>query len=420
MTQVQEGILPLKKSNPIINNVEPFTYYYNYGQTYNHQNPDPHWYNLPAKGGKYTICGHLWKGEYKGCLNVSGHALNPKTAGKIHLRKIGASCYRMECPICYKKAIARASWNIGRKFMRMPAYNHILDTNKKQKTLSGTNVTTYEVKKRERVKSPEDRTPYGKPIHLVISPNRTDALLSQTVVGHKKLMKIARRIAKKIGFNGGCMIFHPWRSKKETLQADAEPGIEINLDTGVVNHENLNLYIDKHGIGANTEWHVSPHFHLIGYAKDCIDGVKVAQQYAKTGWISVNLGVRKSVTHTAFYQLTHCGVKKGEHTVIWFGIMSNGKGWFSKNALEPLQVKPAQCPECSEDLKNYIWTGDNDKTPLADEPEGKYWIKAQDIDLYQEVRKLHADYIVEENTALDDLNYISYPLPEDPPDKYKS
>ena len=100
--------------------------------------------------------------------------------------------------------------------------------------------------------------------------------------------------------------------------------------------------------------------------------------------------------------------------------MSNGKGWFSKNALEPLQVKPAQCPECSEDLKNYIWTGDNDKTPLADEPEGKYWIKAQDIDLYQEVRKLHADYIVEENTALDDLNYISYPLPEDPPDKYKS
>ena len=111
--------------------------------------------------------------------------------------------------------------------------------------------------------------------------------------------------------------------------------------------------------------------------------------------------------------------RAGEHTVTWFGMMSNGKGWFSENAIEPLPKKPAQFPECSEDLKNYIWTGDKDKTPLVDEPEGKYWIKAQDIDKYQEVGKLHADYIVEEETTLDDHNYKSYPFSGDFHDESK-
>ena len=90
--------------------------------------------------------------------------------------------------------------------------------------------------------------------------------------------------------------------------------------------------------------------------------------------------------------------------------MSNGKGWFSANALPEPDRKEVECPECNQPLKRYIWVGDGDP-PLKKEPEGVYWVDA--IDGFIEVGKLHAEYQITKDSRLDDPAYMSYPQPPD-------
>jgi len=379
----------------------PFPYKKNlvYGDVHDIKKPDLDWFFMPGSGKQYAFCGQMWEGEYKGCLNLQGHQLNMETNGKIMLQKIAASCGRFECPVCFEKAAVKEAWAIARKFMRMPAYDPMYDKVK------------HRTRARRRVSYPESRTPFGKPIHLMISPSRTDGVTSDTAKNHKKLMAKVRKIAKKVGFDGGCMIYHPWRSTKEGPKdyGDKGEGIEINLETGGADLAAIRAYYKAQGLNLN-EWYFSPHFHLIGYAKNGIDGAAVAANYEETGWVVVNLGVRKSVVATAHYQLSHAGIHRHLHTVTWFGVMSNGKGWFSENALPEIKQKGAECPECKRPLKRYIWKGEGDP-PLKREPEGTYWIDT--LDGFIEVGKLHAEYQITEDTDLTDGIYLTYPLPPD-------
>lgn len=156
----------------------------------------------------------------------------------------------------------------------------------------------------------------GRPIHYMVSPPRRLWGLDP-----RKLRRKAYIISKKTGFLGGSCIFHPFRLE----------------------------------IGSN-RWYFSPHFHFIGYG--WISGKKVAEIYASKGWISKNIGIRKTVFGTAYYQLTHAGVWYGEnrrHSVTWFGVLSYNKLMIPKRV-----SKPVACPYCGSKMVTLIWIGEGD------------------------------------------------------------
>jgi len=138
--------------------------------------------------------------------------------------------------------------------------------------------------------------------HIVVS---TPSWLYKKPV--PELRKAVREILKEIGCIGGTMIFHPYRFNRDSRR-----------------------------------WYFSPHFHIIGFG--WILGTNVTQIYKKQGWIAKNLGFRDSVFSTFYYQLSHCGVKKRSHALIWFGDLSYCKLKVEK---EP---DSSVCPACKRKL----------------------------------------------------------------------
>ena len=120
----------------------------------------------------------------------------------------------------------------------------------------------------------------------------------------------AIRIAKRAGMIGGCLIFHPYRQDDD-----------------------------------NKLWRWSPHFHIIGYGW-------INPVYKETGWIVRNHRVRNNLGATAYYQLSHAGVKEGHHVITWFGTLS----WAALRLPREI-VEPETCPICGSRLKPLIWQG---------------------------------------------------------------
>ena len=167
----------------------------------------------------------------------------------------------------------------------------------------------------------------GRIIHFIVSPPRSLWFLSV-----KKMRCKAYRVAKKVGFKGGSCIFHPYRK---------------------------DFFTNK--------WYFSPHFHMIGHG--WIHSVK--EEYEKNGWVAKNLGVRKSIQGTAFYQLSHAGVHKRHHTITWFGHVA-----YNNFKAEPLpKPDPELCPWCKNELQKVVWEGIGDN-PLPDEV-GTYFVRAR-------------------------------------------
>jgi len=215
-----------------------------------------------------------------------------------------------------------------------------------------------------------------------------------------------KKYVKKIGFWGGCSIFHPYRSDKETKPIVLDEGVAFK-SVNNFNPRELQQYMKQIiGIDVNC-WYISPHFHLIGYGN--IDGLKVADLYSKTGWIFKNVGVRRSVLGTAFYQLTHAGVVKGTNIVNWIGGMANSQdSWINRYGYDPLDVKKriSRCPYCDTALKKLVWMAEEDP-PLMNEPEGGYLIDF--ITGFAEVFELNSDRVVTETSRIDDYEYAQNP-----------
>lgn len=149
------------------------------------------------------------------------------------------------------------------------------------------------------------------PIHLTISVPKKDWYLKYDVLKRK-----AQLYALESGFRGGAVIFHPYRQEK-----------------------------------LSKRWYYSPHFHLLGFG--WIEGTENIE--ARTGWIVKNLGARKSVRATAFYQLSHCGIVEGKHVVTWFGDLSYNRF----NCPNGIPDK-AKCPICGGDLLPVKYIGDEE------------------------------------------------------------
>jgi hypothetical protein len=146
-----------------------------------------------------------------------------------------------------------------------------------------------------------------KPIHLMVSVPCSDWGLSLT-----EMRKKAYRALKRVHCLGGALLYHPKRERPDH------------------------------------SWYFSPHFHIIGYGWI----LDVRQNYVETGYIVKNIGIRKTVEGTLFYQMSHCGISPKHHSITWFGALSYGK----LHVKQELDEDPT-CPLCHQRLKRLIWVG---------------------------------------------------------------
>jgi len=100
----------------------------------------------------------------------------------------------------------------------------------------------------------------------------------------EELRKDMRKLCKRAGLRGGLDVVHPFRCK-------------------------------------DSKWFFSPHFHVLAYG-----WVKGTENiFKEKGWVIKNLGLRKSIKGTISYILSHAGIKKRRHTLIWWGELSYRK-----------------------------------------------------------------------------------------------
>jgi hypothetical protein len=147
-----------------------------------------------------------------------------------------------------------------------------------------------------------------KPIHLIVSVPEADYGLSVPEMREK-----VYRALKRVHCLGGMMIYHSKRERK-----------------------------------SDGSWYFSPHFHIVGYG--WIQDVR--KNYLESGYIVKNVGIRKTVEGTIFYQLSHCGISAKHHAVSWFGALSYGKLHVRYDEKED-----PMCPICHERLRRLLWIG---------------------------------------------------------------
>lgn len=261
-------------------------------------------WSLPGHGEPYHDCGETL---VFGCLDVEAHSqacLDKDVIGKVFLDLRKRACLRAICPICYEKWAGKEAHKIEYRLSQWRSS--------------------------------------GKAIHLMISVPRNLWHIPLEDL-RPKIYKVARRV----GFFGGSCIVHPFRQRCDYCGSPKDTFTESCLNCG---HSHF-------------KWVFSPHFHLIGFG--WIRGNRVKEQYEKSGWITKNLGIRSSVFSTAHYQLSHCGIKEGKHSVTWFGRLA-----YNKLKVVPEIVEKRTCPLCGADLVSLLWVGGG-LCPY--EAEGEYY-----------------------------------------------
>ena len=88
-------------------------------------------------------------------------------------------------------------------------------------------------------------------------------------------------------------------------------------------------------------WYPRIHFHVVGFG--WLD--HIVENYKKSGWVVKNKGERNSNYGTIRYILSHAGIKKGYHTLTWFGDLS-----YSKLIMPKYENELNLCPYCSEKM----------------------------------------------------------------------
>jgi len=144
--------------------------------------------------------------------------------------------------------------------------------------------------------------------HIILSP---PAWLLNVPIS--ELRKEAYKILKNVNAKGGCLIAHPFRAYKQT-QLDGQ---------------------------IKSIWYPRIHFHVVGFG--WLD--HIVENYKKSGWVVKDKGVRESNYGTIRYILSHAGIKKGYHTLTWFGDLS-----YSKLSMPKYENVANLCPYCSEKM----------------------------------------------------------------------
>lgn len=255
-------------------------------------------WTFPGHGVKpYPTCGEY---AFKGCLDQTAHP------GQAFVKRIKHNCGRAGCPVCSPKWLVETTKKIAHR---------LAEASKLFRKWGW---------RRHR------------PIHVTVSLPRSewDGCLDMDKYG--KTRRKAQQIAKKAGFNGGSIIFHPYRERC----ADCGGTIQFKKRGCIVCRSE------------DVVWYYSPHFHLFGFGWI----VNTKELHASTGWLVKNHGIRSSIDATAYYQLTHCGLHEAKHTVTWFGVMHH-----SKLKIDPPEDEGGgadnECPICFKRLRFVRYEG---------------------------------------------------------------
>jgi hypothetical protein len=247
--------------------------------------------------------------SFVGCLRVDLHSFvvvdGKSCEGKIFHHKVHGYCHKPSCPVCF-----RFGWAVREADM---VESRLAEASKQ----------------------------FGEVEHIIVGVPVKDYRLELEVLRRKIVMDVLR----PRGVVGGCLIFHGFRY--------------ANRDESRVK-------------GVPFGWRWSPHFHVLGfifggYGKcrgcrrsrlDCLacsgfEGV-TRRCNKRDGYIVKVKDKRKSVYHTAWYQLTHASLKvnvKRFHVVTWFGCCSYRKlKVFVKR-------RKAVCPLCGSPLVPLRYSG---------------------------------------------------------------
>lgn len=309
-------------------------------------------WNLPGSGDKKEDCGEL---RFKGCTKVDQHygtLRNPNIKGKVYVEGYYRSCDRRECPICYENWASRRAKKITFRLLSFCAGKKKAQESFKRFErarrrayleyfeMSGEFITQHlksliDEELWDRYIEREFKGVRYKPIHVIYSV--PENLYDKSI---EYLRRKCYEIAKKTGVFGGSVVFHPKR------------------------------FDDESG-----EWYFSPHFHALVFGW-VVDADKV---FKKTGWVTKNLGIRKSVLSTAFYQLSHCGIHPEYHSYTWFGALS-----YNKFTIFEMPKHVSKCPLCGSELVKLDLVEPTDRPP----PELIYGagVYLCSVELFQEVR----------------------------------
>ena len=98
-----------------------------------------------------------------------------------------------------------------------------------------------------------------------------------------------------------------------------------------------------------------------------IQGTK--EGFASHGWIVKNAGLRKTVSGTALYLLSHAGIHVSYHTITWFGSLA-----YNNLKIPPKPKDEDLCPVCKNELQELWYFGalklPEEKVGLWLDPEG--------------------------------------------------
>ena len=159
-----------------------------------------------------------------------------------------------------------------------------------------------------------------KPLHLILCVPS-----SQYDLPIKLLRKRMVQIIKSAELDGAAVVFHPFRFNNKLRK-----------------------------------WYYAPHFHLMCFG----DKRKISSMYGKLGWFIKNMEERESVFQTFCYLLSHCGVKKGNHSLTWLGDLS-----YSKLKLEN-EPSNSVCPICGSKFVVIYYDGVHPVVPPDKPYEG--------------------------------------------------
>jgi len=252
-------------------------------------------WHLAGIGEKKDTCS-LFK--TKGCENKQGHPGN-----SVYVERTKMGCFRFDCPECWlEKWLARESSRATRRIEKYSEYWKEMNT-----------CHLFAQRK------------FLSPIHIVCSVPKWKYKLR-----FDEMKKEMREVLEECSIVGGLAIFHPFRQHKDPKFCKC--GLD-NCEQG--------------------DWYKSPHFHCVGYGWVTDTGL-ISK---KTGWFIKNLGVRKSVHSTVYYQLSHAGSAGNQvHTLFWYGSL----GYRAKFAFvlkEKLEDDSDFCPYCGSMLVAFAWIG---------------------------------------------------------------
>lgn len=271
-------------------------------------------------------CGEWLMRKKLGCLDVAAHnkVLNTEYHGKIALKLVRYWCHKPDCPVCHESWVTRVK-----------------------------EIVTWRTKK------------YGqkiqqRPIHVILSPPIQQLTKIKSVDG---LFRKAKEICREYNINAGSLVYHSKSRACDHCGAHMKP------------RKNRCHNCGKFG----WHWKFNPHFHFFGFGWlpkwETKDGtISGKELYHKYQWVVKNLKIRKTVSGTVWYELSHCAfLGRKAHHIRWIGDISP-----NKFTVPPLRKEKPKCPICNQEMRPVCYTGDLETIEKREEiqflePKGWYY-----------------------------------------------